>query len=382
MKKIKIILIIILLFSFSSVMKVGAATKTAVSCSLADVKAAINSAASGDTVIIPAGSCSWTTDAITVNKTNLTIEGAGAGNTIITLTGGGAGFIADSTANGLRVTGLEIRSGMGLYSRGIRDLRVDHCKFVSQSDVAIQTNGFVTGVFDHNTFVDTYGARLYGDNNNSETFPMDLGTSEALFFEDNTITMSSGSTKAHFVASNSGSRYVFRYNTFNYSASLWDIIDAHGYCEVQGRGSFTWEVYNNKFNLASNLNRIIHFRGGQGVVFNNNININASWPIVLDEYAKCNLPCVATCSSYPCKDQINNSYFWNNKRNCGSDLDNCTSGTTFTATNDCTDVIQKGRDYWDSAMPNYTPYTYPHPLVQAPPVTKPGSPSNFQIISK
>src|SRR5262245_10912474 len=45
----------------SAAVNVGASTITASSCSASAVQAALNRASAGDTVFIPAGTCSWTT---------------------------------------------------------------------------------------------------------------------------------------------------------------------------------------------------------------------------------------------------------------------------------------------------------------------------------
>src|SRR5207247_10296580 len=59
-----------------------AATHTAASCSRYDVGNAVNSAGNGDTVLIPAGNCTWTTN-LTIAGKHLTLQGAGSGLTII-----------------------------------------------------------------------------------------------------------------------------------------------------------------------------------------------------------------------------------------------------------------------------------------------------------
>src|SRR5262245_41144261 len=59
-----------------------AATLTAANCSLSAVQSAISSAVSGDTVIVPAGSASWTAQ-LTISK-GIKLQGAGVGNTVIT----------------------------------------------------------------------------------------------------------------------------------------------------------------------------------------------------------------------------------------------------------------------------------------------------------
>lgn len=58
-----------------------ASTITAASCNTSDVQTAINSAAEGDTVIIPAGTCSWTTG-VTISGKGIIVQGAGSGRII------------------------------------------------------------------------------------------------------------------------------------------------------------------------------------------------------------------------------------------------------------------------------------------------------------
>ncbi len=327
------------------------------SCSLSDVKAALASASPGDIVSLPAGSSTWS-GPLSIDKSSITIQGNGIGSTIIS----GSGMLFTTrgeTASGLRITGIELRTckqciyeyGSGTPRQAIKNFRFDHCKFVN-AYIVLETGGGATGVIDHCEFLDTYAARLYGSNDASAKFPVKLGTSDAIFVEDNTVTVTSKGTPPHFIASNSWSKYVVRHNTFNYAKSLWDIIDAHGYCEVSGRGSATWEIYDNTFNLVPTIDRVIHLRGGQGVVYNNDfLNYKPSRAITITDYSYCNPPCVQSCSSYPCKDQINNSFFWNNKINAASTnpVSNCNQ-------------VKLDRDYYNAPMTNYTPYEYPHPL--------------------
>jgi Fibronectin type III domain len=70
----------LLLSTFLSA-RMPAATHTAASCSQSHVQTAINSAVTGDTVTIPAGTCAWTDGVSTSNKA-VTITGQGAGRII------------------------------------------------------------------------------------------------------------------------------------------------------------------------------------------------------------------------------------------------------------------------------------------------------------
>ena len=58
-----------------------AATWTAASCNTTDVQTAINTAAEGDTVLIPAGTCAWTSG-VTISGKGITVQGAGSGRII------------------------------------------------------------------------------------------------------------------------------------------------------------------------------------------------------------------------------------------------------------------------------------------------------------
>jgi hypothetical protein len=334
-------------------------TITASSSALTSVQSAVNAAITGDIIVIPSGSRTWS-GSLKIGKKSLTIQGKGIGSTILT-TGTKGILLTGETANNLRITGIEFRSGYQLIYAGgsgtpaqaVKNLRVDNCKFVT-SNVVIETHGAVTGVFDHCTFQDSYGGRIYGSNDPYARPPYKLGTSDALFFENNTINVTTNGTPPHFIASNSHSKYVVRNNVFNYKKSLWDVVDAHGACEVKGRGSATWEIYNNTFNIVSSMSRVIHLRGGQGVVFNNVFagSYTPLKPITITDYAKCNGPCTQSCTVYPCPDMINHAYFWNNKIRT----------TPVDPVNSCPGFIQMNRDYFLVTMPEYVPYLFPHPL--------------------
>ena len=365
----------------------SAATHTAASCSYEDVLAAYTAASAGDTIEIPTcntepitdwGSSSW----IEVEKPNLTFRGQGVGKTIIAATNGKFFNSAVRTdANGLRIAGIEFRNasfGMYInnkYNESIQNLRIDHCKFYNIY-TALNNYGHITGVIDNNIFEDMTGSiiRLFGDDDRDATFPFELGTSNALFFEDNVMIVNNN-FPPHFITSRVGSRYVVRYNTFTYNkGGGWSAtIDAHGTCEGSSneqRGSFTWEVYENTFNGTQGANgKTFQFRGGQGVVFNNKItSYNTNIPFLyLDDYRIPYSNCYeGQCTEYPCRDQINNTYIWNNTF----------MGGPLNINSRDEDFIQNGRDYFlYEPAGGYTPYTYPHPL------RKPSPPQNLRITS-
>jgi len=372
-----------------------AKTINAADCSRNSVASAISTASSGDTILIPAGSCTganrWTSP-ITISKQNLTIEGAGsslttiqANNTSYSSSDAPIFSTSGSSANGLRVTGIHFLYGTKTFNFTgtggtsiTRDFRIDHCKFTGNYMALFTYSGAARGVVDNCEFIDSYGAVIFGDNSASAKFPMTLGDENAVFFEDNTITDNGGTP--HFIASRLGSRYVIRHNDFHWFS--YDPIDAHDdYEGPTSRGSFTWEVYNNKFYTNTNTpDRLIHMRGGQGVIWGNYVQYNAAFFIYLTSYMICWGQCSYGESS--CNDMINHTYVWGNKRNCGSNMESCPSGTAWVTTDDCweteRDPLVVGRDYYNTQMPGYTPYTYPHPLRNSA-VSTPQPPKNVKI---
>ena len=89
------------------------ATRQASSCAVEAVQSAINAAAQGDIVTVPAGSCSWS--GLTLSKA-ISLQGAGIGQTKITLTG----VNTITKTNGIiRVSGFSfVKNGGGNESKG------------------------------------------------------------------------------------------------------------------------------------------------------------------------------------------------------------------------------------------------------------------------
>ena len=67
-----------------------AATINAANCTQSTVQAAINSAADGDTVTVPAGTCTWSA-AVSISNKTITLRGAGSGSGGTKITYGGSG---------------------------------------------------------------------------------------------------------------------------------------------------------------------------------------------------------------------------------------------------------------------------------------------------
>ena len=140
-----------------------AATINAASCSQTDVQKAINSASAGDTVVVPAGTCTYTTTAgytlsVTINK-GVTVQGqtvcTGRASSLsctdtipssMTVLGRTREIPISMTSNNARLTGFTF-----LDKRAVVDYkyplqvsgtgwRVDHCHF-SPTNTAYPSHG-------------------------------------------------------------------------------------------------------------------------------------------------------------------------------------------------------------------------------------------------
>jgi hypothetical protein len=336
---------------------------TAANCSASAVQSAVNSVSSGGSVNIPAGNCSWGTQQVNVPG-GVYLKGAGKTATTIRRVGTVSNsnyLIAFNCSNGKRVAVSDMTfvgnanasiqdNGLGLLN-GCVDFTVFNSKFTAFtfSGLYVGAKEGQRGVIYKNDFINNYapalrnlgyGIVVYGGG----TWPaLSLGSQFAVFAEDNYF-----SGNRHNIASNNGSRYVFRHNVVIATDPVKDyaMTDAHGKSSSP-RGSRSWEIYNNQYsaNLSSGMERAaIGIRGGDGVAFNNTMTSNIKRPIELT-----NDP---SCGTYPMVDQIRSAYFWNNS----------TNGFPGGISNGCTGSLKLGRDFFTTSKPGYVPYTYPHPL--------------------
>jgi hypothetical protein len=193
-----------------------------------------------------------------------------------------------------------------------------------------------------------YGVMVIGKGSWST---LSLGTAEAVFVEDNEFVGS-----RHDIASNNGSRYVFRHNvsTISDATKVYAKIDAHGYTG-NPHGSRSYEIYENTVNTASDLSgvasRFIGIRGGDGVVWNNHVaasNVARVMVMSAEGY---------TCGTYPGTDQIRELYYWGNtEANHQAQYSD-----SYGIYNECPSSIAVGRDYFVTQKSGYQPYPYPHP---------------------
>jgi hypothetical protein len=285
-------LAIAILFSFCLALTPPAhsqSTVTAVSCSQSDVNKVINGpthvAVDGDTIIIPAGSCTWTTGVTVRAGIGISIIGSGtpnsspstfgAGTVNTVLTGGG--FVMNPVfGNSLSrvslihflpgTTGAPIGVNGTCTSGGCPNLRLDNLIFptswenLNLPDAAVANVSNMFGVADHNTVGDVaptvnylcflnlgngswQGIGNWGDN--SWARPDTFGTAQTFYLENNAFNYSLGTDTDIGGSNGGGARLACRFNQFNN-------INAFGACSGHGtdttgrpRGVRQWEGYYN-----------------------------------------------------------------------------------------------------------------------------------------
>jgi hypothetical protein len=380
--------------------RLDAAEVRAVSPSRSAVLAAIQTANSGDTIFVPAGAATWSSEISIPSTKDLVLVGSGIGQTIITRKPAGTAVSFGQSAS--RISGFTfIEGGVGMGGTG---WRVDHCAFTSTSGlIGVFPSGMIpaqnpNGLVDHclfkNARVLIYGATgllSEGDyQNRLWAQPLALGTDDAVFVEYCTFT---NTIFGHAIDSNYGAKYVFRYNV------LTDLyIECHS-ATTNSRASRSWEIYGNIINqVHRSIFMPFRLRGGTGVVFDNVIHGRFDNPnIGLDNVRSCEGACDGTSdldgnqpgmAGYPCRDQIGRStdgylwttatlpppqaleaaYAWNNTTDTGQ------SRFVSIQCDVSQNHISEGRDFYNLRKPGYTPFVSPHPLSQrGPDVSQPTS---------
>ena len=275
-----------------------AATITANSVQRNDVAAAIAQASDGDTVIIPAGTATYTST-VTIDKA-ITLQGAGAGQTIIldNVSGDTTSVFIWNTEFGkfYRMSGIEIGRSRtaGEISGAVRltgtstSVRIDHCKFNGPANEHITVYGGVYGVIDNCEFIlqgsvraimffngDVDG-KAFGDG--SWETEVDWGGPGAIYMEDCLVTNPSGVYPTF--DGWQGGRIVFRYNTV-----LNSHLGNHGTESSQRkRGARSMEIYGNRLSSSVAAAHAITIRGGTAVIFDNIIEGPFSNAIVPTAY--------------------------------------------------------------------------------------------------
>ena len=283
---------------------------TAASCSQTDVVAAETLSTDGDTINIPAGTCTWAA-LLSISNKSVTIQGVGAGTeaqcavggqTIYTCINSTTAILTIVThATGNSPAGYTALNGITFSSSGVSGCSVGSTHMVNISgtstNVRVHHNNFyyagncsaflsvdVIGVADHNLFFghnnfqhaiiarhsSWLGVGLYGDN--SWATPSTYGQIGNFFFEDNTFTTddfsSVNAASDHFY----GSRAVMRFNTLvntqfgNHGTESGGRLRGYRHVEVY-RNHVTWN--------AVSSTAVIYGRGGSGKFFDNTVTTTA-----------------------------------------------------------------------------------------------------------
>ncbi len=378
--------LILILLSLSA----AAATINATSCSNSDVQTAINSASNGDTVVVPSGSCSWSSVA-TSNSVGITLQGGSGGTTTIS----GAITVNQTSSTLTRVTGFTFTTGGSNGACGAMTINGTYTSALAEIDHNVFANNT------QSTFICLYGnapvlitTNQFTDGGASEMIHnLAMGPSDAsgwtngftpaspnqVYIENNTFTNTDSTYICSAVESYYGARTVMRYNTLNFCQ-----LDQHGTAGMIGVR--WWEVYNNTFNnLGLNQCCYITMRAGSGVIFNNTAVGNNQGAGSIDLYEE--------DSGYPAVYQIGRginqeyspAYVWGNSSNmpAGSGSSNVVEGQDFFVSSTQPSSMVRCELAADGGTAaglqgscpttyNYVPYTYPYPVqsgasVPAPP---------------
>jgi hypothetical protein len=309
----------------------AAATLAAANCSYAAVSSAVASAAQGDTVTVPGGSCTWSST-LQINK-GISLIGAGVGSTVITK---GTSILikyvpSNANANALiRIsgftfdhagsggTGLDMSSGNTLVLQ--TKMRIDNNRFQnialgSSQDHYMMFAG-MRGVVDSNQFGRVFypmrapfspnpdGGKASWENHEGVVFGK---ADNNLFFEDNVFEELTDPSGPIVMDCQTGERYAFRYNTFNLAQSAYPFFDMHGNQASDFYACMGGEIYGNK--LIGGGGTFLDQRGGRAFVFNNSTSASMSFQI-REEFDDNNTPVV---SGWQYPQHVSGSYYWGNR---------------------------------------------------------------------
>ena len=391
--------------------------------SLDDVRAAVSRSNSGDTIIVPDGSATWSGQLV-ITK-GVIIKAQTVGGVRIT-----SNYSAPNTGNSFdernwlivykpsspssnepfRLSGFEFDFSKRCYginlvnetATSINQIRIDHNKLTNTAR-PIQIKGTVYGVADNNEIRGDSALRVYGNNVTTwENLTFDFGTADNFYFEDNVVFHTGTAT-----AAGAGGRYCLRYNTYTWErdTGLYPWFDAHGNQPTGNLAHQGAEIYENTVNAGAWGVGMFDHRGGKMLAYNNNaITSGSVSQKVREEYHdSLNPPASSPISGQP--QHPSGSYYWGNRKN-GRTIIYTDIGGTVDYGGDKGRVPQRDKEFWDEdpafdgtsgigigLLANrpgtgvigvgywatdkkilyrwtsnnrweeyYTPYTYPHPL--------------------
>jgi len=375
--KILAVLLFLSLGFFYFTKNSAAAIINATSCLQVDVQNAINVASDGDVVVVPKGSCTWTSTVNIPNLKGITIDGNG-------VTINGQIILNQNTNTSTRITRFNFTKNNTVRvfgSKASAPFRIDHNTFTSVDggSTLLEVSGNAPGLIDNNSFNSPLNSEIIhnmglgASDDSGWSDDIIPGSPDAVYLEDNTFTNNDPGllteNPAYFwgnsaIQSYYGSRTVVRHNKMIMSQ-----IDQHG---TPGMiGARWWEIYENTFDNVKNGSQCCYMsiRAGSGVIFNNHkIGYSNPWDVLGT------IGLIEEDPGYPALYQIG--------RGKNQVLD-----PAYVWSNDVTMVVGSGsanvvvnRDFYLSARPGYIPYTYPHPLQGVSDITPPSAPTGLSVI--
>ena len=368
----------------------------ATSCSRGHVEAAITAAIAGDTVVVPAGTCTWF-EGISFSK-GIHLRGESPGSVTL-VHSAGASYLLEITEDPSHVTevsALRFLEGsatadahVAVYGGGGRPVVIRQSYFETDGGLLrsirwASNRGLVWGNEFYSNRGDDQGIVFVNGDDDSWTTPSTMGAGDVtgesnVYVEDNLFR----EIPLQALDPDGNSRVVIRHNLFDNSG-----MASHG-ADTSPDGTRHWEVYDNTFTFTNfgdcdgsqtlNLNYFFYIRGGTGVIADNVIPDIAScaWGdktelVTTVQNIRRNAGPYPCWVGYPAPRQVGQShdgatpitdpvYIW---ANSGGGIhaavdynpDECGNGETVG------DYIQVGRDVVFAPKPGYQKYPYPHPL--------------------
>lgn len=275
-------------------------------CAQATVQAALDAAEDGDTVRMPAGTCTWA-DGVSWTNVNVTLEGAGIDQTVLLCDGCLTITSTDPTSahSQWRLTGMTFHgaspSGIVItiwdnVSSWHYGWRIDHVKLDypgAGSGYGIFIGGATYGVIDSSEWNWGGGLAIIMVGQMSDEWPgsathpqggyllaqpLDLGSFKAVYIEDNVFTGTAPGGFAAYDTSSGGGRAVFRHNIV-----MGGMYYSH-WTRNREVGGILHEIYRNLFIGNANYNAYpIRLEAGTGVIFDNSVQGYTDLYAVLDE---------------------------------------------------------------------------------------------------
>lgn len=262
------------------------ATLTAATCATTDIQAQITAAASGDTVLIPNGTCTWSST-ITLSGKGLILRGQSEAGVVITNTAVPGIHVTEDTAVHTQIAYLTASGSGRLLDINPHSTPTDDGKAVLVHHLTLHNTSGIRllanrGVVYLNTI--TGESSLSGNLEflqcvpdaltTSWTTPSSMGTNDTtgemnVYVEDNVFTKVFNAA----IDTDSNCRLVMRHNTFDNSA-----LGSHG-ADTSLWGGRHFELYDNTFIFTNfgdcdgsqtlNIPFFLFLRGGTGVITNN-----------------------------------------------------------------------------------------------------------------